>query len=283
MELLSVAVIVALVIALILLLMRTMQGPGPRRTQPGEWSSTKVDAHVVTLDLTVDDPDRPAVQRLVTDVARRALRADPELDEVEVRDRDGNVLGRLSRPTPLPPPPAIADELREPRAARDHTPQPVRPAGATARLPEPDAEIDLTVPGQPIADRLDLPASVRSRVRDPERPLDVIRAILEASGRPVRVERGTLVAGDTAIVVVSPGSRAIDAELSDAFMRIQAANVARGVVVRLGYVDPALVRHREAAAPHVRHVTAEAIQRMADAVEVGGDPVEFAVGPLLLR
>jgi hypothetical protein len=282
-EVFSVVVVVLLVIALILLLIRLMRGPGPRHTPPGEWRSTEIDTGVVTLDLAVEDPDLPAVQRLVNDVARRTLRASPSLDEVEVRGRDGTVLGRVARPAPLPPPPAIPEALHEPRTARDRTPRPVGSGGGARRLPEPDREIDLTVPGQPIADRFDLPESVRRRVRDPERAIDVVRAILQAAGRPVRMEHGLVVTGDTAIAVVPPSPRAMSEALSDAFMRIQAADVARGVIVRLAYADPELVRHREVAAPHVRHVTADAIQRMADAVEAGGDPVEFAVAPLLLN
>jgi hypothetical protein len=283
MEILSVVVIVLLVVALILLLVRSMRGPGPRPTTPGEWQQKAPQAARVRLDLSVEDPDHPAVQRLVNDAARRALRANPELDDVEVHDRDGQLLGRVLRPGPLPPAPSIPEDLREPHSRPDHTPQAVRgPSRLPQPLPEPDDEIDVSVPGRPFAEQFDLPESVRRRVRDPERPIELVRAILEAAGQPVRTDHDVAVTGDTAVAVVSPGSGSMSEELARAFMRIQASGAARGVIVRLGYVDPALIRHREAAAPHVRHVNTDGIQRMADAVEAGGDPVEFAVGPVVL-
>jgi hypothetical protein len=285
-ELLTVLAIVLVVVALLLWGVRSLRGPGPRPTPPGEWHEGDPHAGRIILDLAVEDPGQSAVQRLVADTARRALQADPELSSVEVLDRDGRELGRMDRPGPLPPPTDIPADLHEPHARRDHTPQPVReamPTGTSRRLPEPDAEIDVSVPGRPIADQFELPEAVRRRVRDPERAIEVVRAILEASSRPVRMQRDVAVTGDTAITVVDTSGHRVADELAQAFMRIQATGAARGVVVRLGYADPALIRHREAAAPHVRHVTVDGIQRMADAVAAGGDPVEFAVGPVVLR
>lgn len=286
MELLTVVVIVLLVVALLLWGVRSMRAPGPRPPTPGEWHPGEPRSERVTLDLTAQDPDHPAVQRLVDDAARRALRTNAELESVEVLDREGRLLGRMVRPGPLPPAAHIPEDLHEPHAPRDHTPQVVRgdgTSGPARRVPEPDPDMDLSVPGRPLADQFDLPSSVRRRVRDPERAIDVVRAILEAAGQPVRQDRDVIVTGDTAIAVVAPTNAPVADELAQAFMRIQATRAARGVVVRLGFADPALIRHREAAAPHVRHVTAEGIQRMADAVEAGGDPVEFAVGPVVLR
>jgi nucleotide-binding universal stress UspA family protein len=286
MELLTVVVIVLLVVGLLLWGVRSMRAPGPRPPTPGEWHPGEPRSERVTLDLTAEDPDHPAVQRLVDDAARRALRTNAELESVEVLDREGRLLGRMVRPGPLPPPADIPDDLHEPHATRDHTPQVVRgeeSPGPARPLPEPDPGMDLSVPGRPLAEQFDLPTSVRRRVRDPERAVDVVRAILEAAGRPVHVDREVIVTGDTAIAVVAPTNHPVADDLAQAFMRIQATRAARGVVVRLGYADPALIRQREAAAPHVRHVTADGIQRMADAVEAGGDPVEFAVGPVVLR
>lgn len=279
MELLAGIVLALLVVAGIVVWL--VRAPAPELRERGSWHEGEVAARRIALDLGASDPDHPSVERLVQDVARRALREDPELDEVEVTDRDGTVLGRLARPSPLAPGPTLPEQLHEPRARTDHTPRVVGgPSSSWGELPEPDQDVDISVPGTLFADRFDLPDHVRRRVTDPERPIEVVRAILEAAGRPVHLDRDVAVTGDTAIAIVSV--LRTGEELSEAFMRVHASGAARGVIIRLAYADPELIRHREAAAPHVRHVTAEGIQRMADAVEAGGDPVEFAAGPVVL-
>ncbi len=272
-------VLALLVTALVWAWRRAGSTTGPPRPQPWEDGASRTRGTVV-LDLEVRDPDHPSVRRLVREAAHRALAADPSLDRVEVRDPSGGVLGSEERPGPLPPAVDLPAALREPHGPRSHTPSPVghddpaRPGGVHGAAPE--------IARIPLADRLDLSPDIRARVVDPTRAVDVVRAILEAGGHQVTVDGDLLVTGDVAIVVVDPRSDP-DRALTHGFLRVQEARVPRGLVLRLGYVDPAIVRRREAAAPHVRHVGPDALQRMADAVAAGGDPVAFAAGPVLLR
>lgn len=231
---------------------------------------------VVRLDVAGADPDDGAVQRLAHDAAWRALGSSPELTHVEVRDRDGRILTTEHRRTPhrevtLPP------QLSEPHVRRDHGPSPV-PTGADhpGHVPAPP----MTLPEVALADRLDLPASVRDRITHPDRAADVVHAILLAAGRPSTVDGDLIRCGDVAIVVVDPRSDP-DAALTHGYLRVEATDARQGLVIRTGYVDPRVVRRREAAAPHVRHVGPDALQRMADAVAVGADPVVFAAGPVV--
>ena len=114
-------------------------------------------------------------------------------------------------------------------------------------------------------------------------PNELIRAILVAGGTTLEVDRDLIVTDDLAIVVVpDPTDRASEA-LNHAFLRCQEARRPQGLVIRLGWVNAEELRHREAAAPWVRHVDSDAIQRMADAVAVGADPVAFASRPRVVE
>lgn len=272
---------VALVAAVVVWAWRRSAGlgaPGPRRTA---WETPRgVTGARVVLDLEGADPDDPAVQRLVRETARERLAADRDVDEVEVVDRAGAVLGRERRPSPLPPETSIPEALREPHAPTRHGPSPVPPTGPGH--PRHVAEPAPDVRAAPLADRLELPAAVRERITAPDRATDILRAILETAGRTVDVDGDLLVTGDVAVVVIDPRGDT-ERALNHGFLRIQGTDASRGLIVRLGYVDPSLTRRREAAAPHVRHVGVDAIQRMADAAAVGADPVAFAAGPVTLR
>jgi hypothetical protein len=249
--------------------------PGPRRTA---WDGTAgVTGTRIVLDIEGADPDDPAVQRLVQEAARQVLASDRDVDEVVVAARDGVVLGRERRPDPLPAGVELPAALREPHAPARHGPSPVPHSdpGHPRHVAEPAPDVRST----PLADRLELPPAIRSRVADPDRAFDVLRAILEASERTVEVDGDLLVTGDVAVAVVDPRGDT-ERALNHAFLRIQGTDAARGMIVRLGYVDPALTRRREASAPHVRHVGADALQRMADAVAAGADPIAFAAGPV---
>lgn len=249
--------------------------PGPRRTA---WDGAAGDAGTrIVLDIEGADPDDPAVQRLVQEAAHQVLARDRDVEEVEVAARDGAVLGRARRPDPLPADVELPAALREPHAPTRHGPSPVPHGdpGHPRHVAEPAPEVRST----PLAERLDLVPAIRRRVVHPDRALDVVRAILEASERTVEVDGDLLITGDVAVAVVDPRGET-ERALNHAFLRIQGTDVARGMIVRLGYVDPSLTRRREAAAPHVRHVGADAIQRMADAVAAGADPIAFAAGPV---
>jgi len=266
--------------ALAIFLWRRPDRPPPRRV-PWE-PSPAVSGTRVVLDLPGADPEDPAVERLVQDAAGRALRADASVDHVEVIDRQGRLLGRARRPSPLPED-TVPEQLHEPHVPRSRTPSVVpHPAPSHPHAGPGGLGADLSPSARPLADRLDLPLMVRAAIHDPDRPADVLRAILEVSGRDVQMEGDLLVTDDVAIVVVD-AHRDADRALTHGYLRIQATSAPRGIVLRLGHVDPLVVRRREAAAPHVRHVTIDALQRMADAVAVGADPIAFVAAPPVRR
>lgn len=130
-----------------------------------------------------------------------------------------------------------------------------------------------------MAERFDLTASVRKRLHDPDDPVDLVRAILEAAGMDPIVERELIRVGDRCVVVVNdPGAGTIGREtLNRAYLLIQQVRARTALVVVLGYLDLRELRRRQALAPHVMYVGSVGIQRMADAVELGVDPLKFAV------
>jgi hypothetical protein len=281
MEWLAIAVAAVFVGAVVVGLLRRAGQAGPPRKR-GTWDEPQVGG-VIVLDLDIDDPEDPTVQRLVHEAGRRALVTDPELEAVEVRSRSGLVLAVVRRSQPLGAEATIPDQLRQPHAPRRHAPDPVAPTGATRDARHLDPVGDVHVPDRPFADRFVLTDEVRAAVRDPERPIDLVAAILQVAGRPVERQGDVVVSGDTAVAIVPHLAHGMEDAMTRAFMHIRDTAAERGVVIRLGYVDPDEVRRREGAAPDVRHVTADAIQRMADAVALGGDPIAFAIGPAVRR
>lgn len=281
MEWLAIVVAAVFLAAVVLGLARRAGQAGPR-TPRGSWEEPATGG-VIVLDLDIEDPDDPTVRRLVEDAGRRALVTHPDLDEVEVRSRAGVVLATVPRAQPVRTEATIPDQLHEPHAPRRHAPDPVAPAGATRERRVHEDDVDVHVPDRPFAERFVLPEAVRRAVRDPDRPIDVVVAILEAAGHPVERQGDVVVAGDTAVAVVPHLRHGTEDALTRAFMHLRDTPASRGIVIRLGYVDPEDIRRREAAAPDVRHVTADAIQRMADAVSLGGDPLAFAIGPAVRR
>ncbi len=269
--------VVALLAALTWAWRRASQAavPGPRRVAWQDEAAAAPGRRLV-LDVAAARADDPAVQRLVADAAHRALAADRALDEVEVVARDGRSLGHHRRPEPLPPEVALPEALREPHPPPRRTPSPVPRSdpGHPTRRVDPAPEVR----SAPLADRIELATELRRRIEHPDRATDVLRVILEASGRSVTVDGDLLVTDDVAVAVVDP-RRDAEQALSHGYLRIATTSAPRGLIVRLGYADPALVRRRDAAAAHVRHVGPYAIQRMADAVAVGADPIAFAAGP----
>lgn len=248
-------------------------GGGPTRSS---WEQDQVTGTRVTLDLEDVDPDAPAVQRLVQETAHRILVRDPSLDEVEVVDRAGRTLARVRRPSPLPPEVAVPEALRGPHGRARHSPSPVGrdEQGRSTIVPGAAPEVRSI----PLAERYELSLGVRARLDDLDDGAGLLHAILSEAGREATRDGDLVRCGDTAIAVVDVHGDPEQA-LSHGFLRIEATDATRGIVLRLGFVDPVAVRRREAAAPYVRHVGPEAIQRMADAAAAGADPIAFAVGP----
>jgi len=281
MDTLTLVLIVAVaVLGLLVLWLLVRHGfSGPTRPPDPTWEQpVEGSGRVIVLDLVAEDPERPSLQRLVHDVAARTLAGDPDLDAVEVRDRAGTTLGHVTRPDPLPP---SIETTREAAGPRTHRPNPT--GGSTPPpVDHQGSGVDLQVPTRHFADRFELPDAVRSRLRDPESPVDLLRAILEAAGRSTEFDGEVLVAEDTGVVVALVDGDP-NAALNRAYLHFRDTSLARGLVVHVGFVDPAYVRHREFAAPNVRHVGVDAVQRMADAVDLGSDPLAAALGPPVLR
>lgn len=233
---------------------------------------------VITLDVAGVRADSDAVQRLVSETARRAFASSQSLAAVEVQDRAGNLLGRVSRQRV----PVVRDVAEVQNPQMHKTPDiPMfehdelrswKPPGFDAR--------ERPTPHRPLADRFVLPGAVRDMVHAPDDAVDLVRAILTASGRAVVVDEDVLLVDDVAIIVVdvrSPAQPSRDA-LNHAYFRFRRVARPFGVALTLGYMDPADTQRRERLAPELIHVGSSAIQRMADAVAIGADPMEFIIG-----
>jgi hypothetical protein len=227
---------------------------------------------------------------MVREAAARVYRMMPSVERVEVRTPSGVTLGVV----PRTPPPELRLELSklltEPRLPRSVGPE-LAPHLAEPEEAEPPPSppappvfsgIVASPPRRPLAERFDLPGPVRSSMSDPDDPVELVRAILEASGAAVRVEDEVIRADGHAVVVLVPTGNVVEPEsLSHAFLCIERSGAARGLVIAMGILDVADVRRREGLAPHVLHTGPDGIQRMADAVAIGEDPLRFAAGPAL--
>lgn len=237
----------------------------------------------VTLEVDEADPASSAVRRLVHETALGIFRASPDAHEVEVRTRAGTILTRVSRGTPLPRELTISLELHEPHVRRTHVPDVLgglhgsEPAPRQIRDRHTPAE--LTPAHRPLIDQFDLPEAVRTRIGDPDDPVDLVRSILEAAGVNCDIDGDLIRAGETALVILrASGDVVIGHEsLNHAYLRVVRSEAQRGVVIALGFIDPREVKRREMLAPQVLHAGPDGIQRMADAVSLGADPLRFAV------
>jgi hypothetical protein len=236
------------------------------------------DGDRVVLDLTVDDPSAPAVQRLALDLAARTFAHQPELRSVTIVDRTGRELLRttredaMTRAATLPPELSVGASRQRRRA-----PDPLGHDGtASGGEAPPEQERIRALGPRPFAARFELSPAVTDRLGDPTDPGDVISAILAAGGRDVQRQGDLVVAGDVAVIAVDVGDDA-ERALSRGFVRIRDSGMPRGIVIRLGYVDPALVRRHDRAAPHVHHLDVTSVQTMADATVVGADPIALAL------
>lgn len=240
------------------------------------------DRAVVTIDLTGVDPRNPAVTRLLDDVVARAFATVTDASEVEVQDSNGMVLLVRPRTRPVrPPAAAMPPELLEPHhrpGSRSLVSDDDRPDRA-----HPHFEPAEPPPARPLADRFELPPNVRRAVTDPDDPVELVAALITAAGGPVAVDGSVIRRGDD-IVIVLPfalGEAVPPEALSHAYRLFERMPVRSAVVVTAGHMDPVDVRRREALAPQLAHAGPEGIQRMADAVAIGVDPIRFVMPPHL--
>jgi hypothetical protein len=120
---------------------------------------------------------------------------------------------------------------------------------------------------------------VRQRITNPDDAVDIVRAIIDATGAPFDLDDNVIVQGDRALVVIrtalhgAVGSEQLDA----AYLRFERSRVKRGVVVTPGTMYLHEITRRHALAPALLHAGPDGIQRMADAVAMGADPLDFVV------
>lgn len=235
----------------------------------------------VVLPVDDADPDSPATQRLVAEAADRALTSHPELESVVVVSRGGRELGRLDRQRAAERPFVdVPAALREPRAPRHHGPgepvesEPPVHAPANVRFQETPSLQHRT-----LADRYELPERVRGRIGNPEDPVEIVHAIVEESAQPISVAGNVFRSGDRALIVLhTPLHATVDAAtMNAAFLAFQSSGAKRGVVLTAGAFHVQDLRRRQALAPNLLHAGPDGIQRMADAVEMGANPLDFVV------
>jgi hypothetical protein len=248
----------------------------------------------ITLEIDAVDPSAGSVRRLSEEAAVNVLSSNAEAQEVEVRDIYGRFLGRVRRRVELPPAVSLPPFLSEPHApvhrgpdlsghlAEDEPFIPPRSEGPIEAASAAPGWADQ--PGRPLAEHFDLPARVRELLRDQDDPVDLVRAILEAGGIPAEVDGDMIRARECSMVVVAPvrGSVITAEMLNHAFLRVHGTATERRLVIGFGCFDTWDVRRREIHAPDVRHVGPRGVQRMADAVALGVDPLRSVLGPPLV-
>lgn len=250
-----------------------------RPARPGAVTPAASHSRTIILDVEGVEPEQASVRRLVEDAARRAMRDDRDLLEVDVVDRTGRALGHVAPSHADDVPPLPVENI--PPRARTRQPDLYPAIGADQFPAVPPPRFDARErpgPRVPLAYRFDLPQAVRDRLRDPHDAIDLVRAIMLAGGHAPRVDDDLLVCDDEAFVVVSARDAIHTDALSHAYHRFRESGAARGTVISFGRHDPADIRRREILAPDLRHVGSVAVQRMADAVAVGSDPLRFVTG-----
>ncbi|MDP8931486.1 MAG: hypothetical protein M3O70_23690 [Actinomycetota bacterium] len=254
-------------------------GPTPSRARPPAPGPLSGAEATITLDIDAADPENPAVQRLVRDAASHAFRTSPHLDAVIVEDRSGKRLGLVERDQRPPAPTPVAPEVPEPGRRPSW-----RPSGSWDDAGTADrARVHDLAPQRSFADRFDLPEVVRANLRRPDDPVDVVRAILEAARLPLEVHGNMMLSSGEAVIVVTEAGGLPSEVLTDAFLRFQKSGASQGVVITPGYVGVRDIQRREALAPHLRYTGLSAIQRMADAVALGANPLRFAIDPAIVE
>lgn len=253
--------------------------PAPSLTRPQATGALPGPQATIALDVVVADPDSPAVQRLVREAASRVFRTSPDVEVVVVEDRAGMHLGMVERDQGPGGQVSVAAEVPKPdrRPAR-RTAGPGGGSVTAGRAGDQDS-----APQRSLADRFELPDTVHAHLRRPDDAVDVVRAILEAAELPVQVHGNMILSGDEAVIVVSEAGGSTSQALTDAFLRFQKSGAAHGVVMTLGYVGGRDIERRQALAPTLRYTGLSAIQRMADAVALGANPLTFATDPAIFE
>jgi hypothetical protein len=240
----------------------------------GGWSR---DGERVRIDVEVPGEPGEALVRLAVSVATEVLASDPSLDAVTVVDRVGRGITTLPRPTTPSRPPHTLDTVRLAREATPHVPSPVRPPSDDAPPPGVTTPPPSTA-RRTLLDRLTVTDAVRAACTEPDRPAAIVATLLRLAGRPAEVDGDLVVSGDRAVAIADVRDDP-ETALSRAFLRLDASPASQGLIIVLGFVDPAVVRGRDGLTPTVRYADVDALQRMADAVTLGLDPLALAATP----
>lgn len=243
----------------------------------------------ITLELVADRPDDPRVRRILEQTAARLFATLPALREIEARDARGRLLAIVPRPG-VPAPPADI------RTTAPHSGIGVTHTGDEEGEPIHGERFEASVPlarwvantGRaneerlPLTELFDLPDEISARVpAGAGDPVALVRAIVTAAGKDVRGKDPVLRIGDDAVIVlrVPFGDPVTRAELNQAYLQFRRSGAHRGLVLTVGFMTPADVRRRELLEPALTHGGCDTIQRMADAVALGADPLKFARAP----
>ncbi len=303
METATVTIIAALALLLVLAVAVTLPRRHPRRhprrrardvgTPRASALLRPVDGRI-TLEVPTHDVDDGALRRLATQVAERALEHDPGLTVVEVVDRDGHNVLRLHR-TQRPRTIELPEALHEPHVRPRRGPSPVGdPSGGPGRGPSGGHRRSVAADGRssigadggdtathvrplgprPAAQRFELPATVRAVIPPDADHVSVLEALLAVAGHPTERDGDLVLLPNLAFIVVHVRDEP-ELALSRAYLRLGKTGRAHGVVIRQGYLDPALLARRAHSAPRVIHTDTRALQRMADAVALGLNPLDF--------
>ncbi|HEX9696089.1 MAG TPA: hypothetical protein VGB64_07235 [Actinomycetota bacterium] len=238
----------------------------------------------VVLDIADADPADASVRRLVNEAARRATAQSRDAGEIVVLSRTGRLLGRVAGNKPMPPPASNPPaSFRRPPASR-------RSAEAAAGLGSHRGPTTASFDPRerpafrmPVAQAFDLPVTVRGRIRDATDPVELVRAILDAAGLSAVRNGDAIRCGDQMLIVMPERvDTMMHDALNQAYLAFRETGAPHGIVIGFGPWDPIDVRRREILAPELRHAGPDAIQRMADAVSLGADPLAFIVAPPVL-
>lgn len=109
----------------------------------------------------------------------------------------------------------------------------------------------------------------------------IVEGILRHAGLQPMRDDDVLKVGDYALVIIkAPFGATVDVpQLNHAYFRFTGSGASRGFTLTAGFLDRHEVSRREALDPRLRHLGFDAVQRMADAVVAGADPLMFALPP----
>lgn len=179
----------------------------------------------------------------------------------------------------LPGEVSIPSHLYEPHLGH---PRPAMPGlRAVDPLEASRAVAQRPAPHRPLSSRFALPDAVRNQLPDSADGVALVQTLLDVAGLEVHRDGDVLSVGDEVVVVVDApiGELLNEHELNQAYLQFRSSGARRGVLVTPGLLDFPDVRRRERLDPRFGHAGLDGIQRMADAVAAGTDPLRVVARP----